>query len=61
LLSLGMKPIVELSFMPDLLASGPQTLFHYKANATLLLSTTGRDVSDQVMLLLGIVRTGENI
>jgi len=34
LLSLGMKPIVELSFMPDLLASGPQTLFHYKANAT---------------------------
>jgi xylan 1,4-beta-xylosidase len=34
LLSIDMKPLVELSYMPDLLASGTQTLFHYKANVT---------------------------
>lgn len=30
----GMKPFVELSFMPSALASGRKTVFHYKANIT---------------------------
>lgn len=34
LLSIGMKPFVELSFMPLTLASGSQTVFHYRANVT---------------------------
>lgn len=34
LLSIGMKPIVELSFMPNALASGDTTVFHYRANVT---------------------------
>jgi xylan 1,4-beta-xylosidase len=34
LLSIGMKPFVELSFMPSTLASGDQTVFHYRANVT---------------------------
>ena len=34
LLSIGMKPFVELSFMPTALASGNQTVFHYAANVT---------------------------
>ena len=34
LLSIGMKPFVELSFMPSTLASGEQTVFHYRANVT---------------------------
>lgn len=34
LLSIGMKPFVELGFMPECLASGTKTLFHYKANTT---------------------------
>ena len=34
LLSIGMKPFVELGFMPGALASGPQTIFWYKANVT---------------------------
>ncbi len=34
LLSIGMKPFVELSFMPSILASGPKTVFHYRANVT---------------------------
>ena len=29
-----MKPFVELSFMPSILASGDQTVFHYRANVT---------------------------
>lgn len=33
-LSLGMKPYVELSFMPEGLASGTQTCFVYRANVT---------------------------
>jgi xylan 1,4-beta-xylosidase len=32
--SIGMKPFVELGFMPGDLASGPQTIFWYKANVT---------------------------
>ena len=34
LLSIGMKPFAELSFMPSTLSSGPDTVFHYKANVT---------------------------
>ncbi|MBC7946226.1 MAG: beta-xylosidase [Burkholderiales bacterium] len=34
LLSIGMKPFVELSFMPLALASGNQTVFHYRGNVT---------------------------
>ena len=32
LVEIGVKPFVELSFMPGLLASGTKTCFHYKAN-----------------------------
>jgi len=31
---LGMRPFVELGFMPSALASGPQTIFWYRANVT---------------------------
>src|SRR5439155_19068534 len=34
LLSIGMKPFVELSFMPEPLASGDETVFHYRGNVT---------------------------
>ncbi len=34
LLSIGMKPFVELSFMPTTLASGKKTVFHYHSNVT---------------------------
>jgi xylan 1,4-beta-xylosidase len=34
LIEIGMKPLVELSFMPPALASGNQTVFHYQANVT---------------------------
>jgi xylan 1,4-beta-xylosidase len=34
LLSIGMKPFVELSFMPTALASGSKTIFHYRGNVT---------------------------
>ncbi|GGC66533.1 hypothetical protein GCM10011396_12030 [Undibacterium terreum] len=34
LLSIGMRPIVELSFMPTALSSGGETVFHYRANIT---------------------------
>lgn len=34
LLSIGMKPFVELSFMPTALASGKKTVFNYKGNVT---------------------------
>jgi xylan 1,4-beta-xylosidase len=34
LLSIGMRPFVELGFMPTVLASGDQTVFHYRANVT---------------------------
>ncbi len=30
----GVKPLVELSFMPDALASGKATIFYYKGNTT---------------------------
>jgi len=35
LLDTGMKPFLELGFMPELLASGTTTCFHYKGNITL--------------------------
>ena len=34
LLSIGMKPFVELSFMPSTLALDDKTVFHYRANVT---------------------------
>jgi xylan 1,4-beta-xylosidase len=34
LLSIGMRPFVELSFMPTALASGSKTVFHYRGNIT---------------------------
>lgn len=34
LLSIGMKPFMELSFMPAMLASGDKTVFHYRGNVT---------------------------
>lgn len=34
LLSIGMKPFIELSFMPLALASGTKTIFHYPSNIT---------------------------
>ena len=34
LLSIGVRPFVELSFMPEALASGTDTIFHYRANVT---------------------------
>ncbi|MES2363280.1 MAG: beta-xylosidase [Pseudomonadota bacterium] len=34
LLSIGMKPIVELGFMPATLSSGGDTVFHYRGNIT---------------------------
>jgi len=34
LLNIGMKPFIELSFMPSALASGTTTCFHYRANVT---------------------------
>ena len=34
LLKIGMKPFIELGFMPSVLASGTQTCFYYRANVT---------------------------
>ena len=34
LLSIGMRPFVELSFMPETLASGHDIVFHYRGNVT---------------------------
>jgi xylan 1,4-beta-xylosidase len=34
LLNIGMKPFIELSFMPAALASGTETVFHYRGNIT---------------------------
>jgi xylan 1,4-beta-xylosidase len=34
LLSIGMKPVVELSFMPRTLSSGNDIVFHYQGNVT---------------------------
>jgi xylan 1,4-beta-xylosidase len=34
LLSIGVRPFVELGFMPEMLASGRETVFHYRGNIT---------------------------
>lgn len=34
LLSINMRPFMELSFMPEALSSGSKTVFHYKSNIT---------------------------
>ncbi len=34
LLTIGMRPFVELSFMPEMLSSGGETVFHYRGNIT---------------------------
>jgi xylan 1,4-beta-xylosidase len=34
LLAIGMRPFIELSFMPTVLASGDRTCFHYRGNVT---------------------------
>lgn len=34
LLDIGLRPFVELAFMPSALASGDQTVFYYRANVT---------------------------
>ena len=34
LLSIGMRPFVELGFMPERLASGRETVFHFRGNVT---------------------------
>ena len=34
LLSIGMRPFVELGFMPEMLASGRETVFHFRGNIT---------------------------
>jgi len=34
LLDLGLRPFVELGFMPSALASGTQSVFYYRANVT---------------------------
>lgn len=35
LLEIGMKPFIEIGFMPEALASGKQTCFNYKGNVTM--------------------------
>jgi xylan 1,4-beta-xylosidase len=50
LLSIGMRPFVELSFMPSILASGSKTAFHYKANVT-----PPRDYSQWAILIRRLV------
>lgn len=35
LLDVGMKPFIEIGFMPSPLASGEKTIFHYKGNVTM--------------------------
>ncbi len=50
LLSIGMKPFVELSFMPTALASGNKTVFSYKANVS-----PPRDYDQWAILINGLV------
>src|SRR5687767_9356698 len=51
LLSIGMKPFVELSFMPSAIASGTRTVFDYQANVTL-----PRDYKQWTTLINRLVR-----
>jgi xylan 1,4-beta-xylosidase len=50
LLSIGMKPIVELSFMPGGLSSGGNSVFRYRANVT-----PPRKMSDWTLLMTRLV------
>ena len=34
LVAIGMEPFIEMSFMPSCMASGTQTIFHYRGNVT---------------------------
>ncbi|HEY1615552.1 MAG TPA: glycosyl hydrolase [Rhizomicrobium sp.] len=51
LLSIGMKPFVELSFMPSVLSSGDQTVFHYQANVS-----APRDYAQWAVLIRKLVQ-----
>jgi xylan 1,4-beta-xylosidase len=51
LLSIGMKPFVELSFMPSALSSSDQTIFHYRANVS-----PPRDYAQWAVLIRKLVR-----
>jgi xylan 1,4-beta-xylosidase len=51
LLSIGMKPFVELSFMPETLASGSDTVFRYRGNVT-----PPRDYGGWAILIKKLVR-----
>ena len=51
LLSIGMKPFVELSFMPSCLSSSGQLQFHYRANVS-----PPRDLSQWSVLIEKIVK-----
>jgi xylan 1,4-beta-xylosidase len=51
LLSIGMRPFVELSFMPSVLSSGRQTVFHYRANVT-----RPKDYAQWAVLIRKLVR-----
>jgi xylan 1,4-beta-xylosidase len=50
LLSIGMRPFVELSFMPAVLSSGDQRAFHYRANVT-----PPRDYAEWAVLIRKLV------
>jgi len=50
LLSIGMKPFVELSFMPSILSSGDQIIFRYRSNVT-----PPRDHADWSVLIRKLV------
>jgi xylan 1,4-beta-xylosidase len=51
LLSIDMRPFVELSFMPTALASGSKTVFHYRGNVT-----PPRDYGQWATLVESLVR-----
>lgn len=51
LLSTGMKPFIELSFMPETLASGRKTVFRYQGNVT-----PPKNYRDWEMLILKLAK-----
>jgi len=51
LLSIGMRPFVEMSFMPSALSSSDQTIFHYRANVS-----PPRDYAQWAVLIRKLVR-----
>jgi xylan 1,4-beta-xylosidase len=50
LLSIDMKPFVELSFMPSCISSGSQAVFHYRANVS-----APRDLAEWSVLIRKLV------